>query len=52
MLGCFGYLFTFFVQILAPNYNVPGFIMWPAAVGEIGIALWLLVMGVRKPAAA
>jgi hypothetical protein len=29
-----------------------GFIMWPAAVGEIGIALWLLVMGVRKPAAA
>lgn len=23
MLGCFGYLFTFFAQILAPNYNVP-----------------------------
>jgi hypothetical protein len=50
MLGCFGYLFLFFAQILFPHYNVPGFIMAPATVGEIGIALWLLVVGVRKHA--
>jgi hypothetical protein len=40
----------FFAQILAPGYDVPGFVMWPAAYGEIGIALWLLVIGVRKAA--
>jgi hypothetical protein len=50
MLGCFSYLVMFFAQILAPGYDVPGFVMWPAAYGEIGIALWLLVIGVRKAA--
>lgn len=48
MLGCFSYLISFFMQILFPHQTVPGFVMWPATFGEIGICLWLLIMGVRK----
>jgi len=48
MLGCFSYLITVFIQILAPSQHVPDFVMLPAACGEIGIALWLLAAGVRK----
>jgi hypothetical protein len=48
MLGCFSYLIIFFTQILDPNYNVPSFVMLPAACGEIGIALWLLIIGIHK----
>jgi hypothetical protein len=47
MLGCFSYLINFFAQMFAPNYDLPGFVMLPAACGEIGTALWLLIMGAR-----
>jgi hypothetical protein len=50
MLGCFSYLVMFFTQMLAPSYDVPSFVMLPAAFGEIGIALWLLLIGIRKNA--
>lgn len=50
IMGCFSYLISFFAQILFPQYTVPGFVMWPASLGEIGICLWLLIVGVRKPA--
>lgn len=49
MLGCVSYLITFFGQILSPHNEIPGFVMLPASLGEIGICLWLLIMGVRKP---
>jgi hypothetical protein len=50
MLGCFSYLANFFAQILRPDYELPGFVMWPDAIGEIGIALWLLIFGVSRRA--
>lgn len=48
MLGCFSYLINFFAQILIPHGKVPGFVMLPATLGEMGIGLWLAVMGVGK----
>lgn len=50
MLGCFGYLISAFGLMLFPHYTLPGFIMLPATFGEIGICLWLLIMGARTPA--
>jgi hypothetical protein len=49
MFGCFSYLITF-AQTFFPHYDTPDFVMWPAAAAEIGTCLWLLIMGVRKPA--
>ena len=49
MLGCFSYLIDYFGRILFPNYALPGFVMLPASLGEIGICLWLTILGARKP---
>jgi len=50
MLGCFGYLISFFARIVFPEASIPSFIGWPASFGEIGTCLWLLIMGVKdKP---
>lgn len=52
MLGCFGYLINFTGRVLFPGYaesGVAGFVRLPASLGEIGICLWLLVMGAREP---
>ena len=46
MLGCFGYLIGFFEKLLALTFNIP-FVGIPGALGEIGICLWLLIMGVK-----
>ena len=48
MLGCFSYLIDFFQRLLAPHINLPGYVMLPAALGEMGIALWMLVMGAGR----
>lgn len=51
MLGCFGYLINFFGNTLVSNYSEMGiasYIQLPASLGEIGICLWLLIMGVNK----
>jgi hypothetical protein len=48
MLGCFSYLIGYFAQIIFPHATIPSFIMLPATFGEIGICLWLLIVGVRK----
>jgi hypothetical protein len=48
MLGCFSYLIGFFVRILAPHCTVPGFVMLPATLGEMGIGLWLAIIGARR----
>lgn len=45
MLGCFGYLTIFFSKMLFPEVALPGFVTKPAAIGEIGTCLWLLIMG-------
>ncbi|MEO8460496.1 MAG: DUF4386 domain-containing protein [Dokdonella sp.] len=54
MLGCLGYLIDFGGQMLFPGYahaSAARFIRLPAAFGELGICLWLLIMGAkeRKP---
>ena len=50
MLGGAGYLVDVFAELLLPGYAGTAFsnyIHLPAALGEIGICLWLLVMGAR-----
>jgi len=49
MMGCFSYLIAFFGQTLFPHYEIPGFVMLPVMIAEVGTCLWLLVMGVREP---
>lgn len=55
MLGCFGYLVNFAGYILVPSYATMGissYISLPASIGEIGICLWLLIVGVKERKAA
>ena len=50
--GCFGYLTDFFASVLFSGYadtTLANFATKPAALGEIGTCLWLLVMGAREP---
>ena len=50
--GCFGYLIEFIALTLWPDgYSASGisnYIHIPSAIGEIGIAFWLLIAGVKK----
>lgn len=51
MLGCFGYLINFLGNSLIPNYSkigISSYISLPASIGEIGICLWLLIMGAKN----
>lgn len=51
MLGCFGYLLNFLGHTLSSNFSklaVTSYISLPAAIGEIGICLWLLIMGAKE----
>lgn len=50
MLGGIGYLVDVFADLLLPGYADTAFsnyVHLPAALGEIGTCLWLLLMGVR-----
>lgn len=52
MLGCLGYLTEFFAGFLSPAYRetiLPTLVGLPASLGEIGICLWLLIMGGKLP---
>lgn len=48
ILGGLGYVTQVFWEILVPATRFPDFVLFPAAFGEIGICLWLLMAGVRK----
>ncbi len=51
MFGCFGYLINFTGNFLFPSYDdsvLASFITIPGSLGEIGICLWLLIMGVKE----
>jgi len=48
MLGCIGYLIKFSGVILFPAVDIPSFVRYPSAFGEIGICLWLLIMGINN----
>jgi len=50
MLGCFGYLINFFGNTLVSNYSeigIASYLQLPASLSEIGICLWLLIVGVN-----
>jgi len=47
MLGCVSYLIKFFGVILFPSVDIPSYIGRPGSLGEIGICLWLLIMGMK-----
>jgi hypothetical protein len=50
MAGCFGYLANLFGVILVPDYtelSIRTILSLPALIGEIGIGLWLLLVGAR-----
>lgn len=54
MAGSFGYAFNFFAKVLWPVYattSLPMLLPLPAHIGEIGIMLWLVLVGttLRKP---
>lgn len=52
MMGCFSYLIDFFGRALFPVYTetaIASFVTLPAAFGEIGTCLWLLIVGVHEP---
>lgn len=53
MAGCFGYLFDVFATLLFPAYGdtvLANYATLPAAIGEIGTCLWLLLAGAGRPA--
>lgn len=54
MMGCFGYLIDFSGRFFFSGYTetMAGFVGLPAAAGEIGTCLWLLIVGVREGTAA
>lgn len=51
VLGCFGYLINFLGHSLIPDYSkigISSYIRLPASIGEIGISLWLLIVGAKN----
>lgn len=51
MLGCFGYLINFIGHTLIKDYSSLGisfYISLPASLGEIGICLWMLILGFKN----
>lgn len=51
MIGCFGYLTNFIGNFLFQTYSTMGisrFVSLPASLGEIGICLWLLIVGTKE----
>lgn len=53
VIGCFGYLGNTLARLLAPplGATLSPFFITPSAIAEVAMVLWLLVMGVRAPAA-
>ncbi|MEP6548282.1 MAG: DUF4386 domain-containing protein [Gammaproteobacteria bacterium] len=52
MIGCFGYLTDVIGSVLLYGYDktlIADFATLPASIGEIGICLWLLIVGTREP---
>jgi hypothetical protein len=51
VLGCFGQLINFLGFTLIPDYSEMGiadYVGIPSSIGEIGICLWLLIMGAKE----
>ncbi len=55
MIGCFGYLTNVFGQTLIQDYKdlwISDYVSLPGSLGEIGICLWLLIVGIKTSQAA
>jgi len=55
MLGCVGYLVNFVGNTMVENFGsslISNIASKPAALGEIGICLWLLIRGINEKALA
>ena len=55
MLGCLGYLINFTGNLLFPEYGntiISDYITKPGSIGEIGICLWLLIIGTKEKSVA
>lgn len=53
VLGCCGYVTIFFGDLLSPGFSdqdYVGLVTIPAALGEIGICFWLLIVGAQENA--
>ncbi|CAN5324876.1 DUF4386 domain-containing protein [soil metagenome] len=51
MAGCIGYLINFIGKFFFPGYgdlSISSIVGMPSALGEIGVCLWLLIVGVRN----
>jgi hypothetical protein len=51
MLGCLGYCINFIGGFLFSGYEtlgIKGYVSLPSGLGEIGICLWLLIVGIRN----
>jgi hypothetical protein len=51
MIGCFGYVFNFTGLLLSPGYGNLGisrYVTLPASLGELGVCLWMLTVGIRQ----
>jgi len=51
MFGCIGYLVNFTGNLLYPHYGetfLSNYIAKPGSIGEIGICLWLLIIGTKE----
>lgn len=48
MIGCFGYQTEFFARFLFSVNDIPWYVSAPSSVGEFGICLWMLIVGVRE----
>lgn len=51
MVGCFGYLINFLGHSLMSDFSnlgIASMVQLPASLGEVGICLWLLIMGAKN----
>ena len=48
ILGGIGYITEFLVRFLFSGTQIPWYISLPGSIGEFGICLWLLIMGVKE----
>jgi len=48
MIGCCGYLIEFIARFLFKITEIPWYVSMPSSLGEFGICLWLIIMGIKE----
>jgi hypothetical protein len=50
MVHCFTWVSTFFQSFLFPGFDAITYVSWPLGfIAEVGLTLWLLIMGAKDP---